>query len=97
MPEPLSPKSGFGMNVAVLPLRARHVLDDVLEPQELIGGEHHGREAHVDLALPGGGDLVVLDLDVEAELLQGHAHLGAQVDQRVGRRHREVAALVAGL
>jgi hypothetical protein len=36
MPEPLSPKIGFGMKVAVLPFSPRRVLDDVLELHHVV-------------------------------------------------------------
>ena len=38
-------------------------------------------ELHVDLALPAGGDLVVLRLDGDAALDHRVHHLGAEVDQ----------------
>ena len=37
MPEPLSPKSGFGMNVTVRPFGPRGVLDDVLVVHQVVG------------------------------------------------------------
>jgi hypothetical protein len=97
MPLPLSPKSGLGMKVTVLPLRNRHVLDNVLEPLQ---GVAHGKqriEAHVDFALAAGGDFVVGGLDTHADALQHLHHFVTQVDQRVGRRAGEVAFLVARL
>ena len=48
---------------------------------------------HVDLGLAGGGHLVVLDLDLDAEALHGEDHLGPQVLEVVGRRDREVPLL----
>ena len=42
-------------------------------------------EAHVDLGLAGGGHLVVLDLDLDAETLHGEDHLGTQVLEVVRR------------
>ena len=61
MPEPLSPKSGFGMNVAVLPCWRATFLTMYLY-HDLVG--HLQRlEPHVDLALAAGRDLVVVDLD----------------------------------
>ena len=58
---------------------------------------HQRREAHVDLTLAGGGHLVVLRLDQDADALQRHHHLAAQILLAVGRRNREVAFLVARL
>ena len=60
-------KSGFGMNVADLPRCRADVLDDVLVEHELVGHRQHGVEAHVDLGLAGGADLVVLHLDLDAD------------------------------
>ena len=97
MPEPLSWNTGLGMNVAVLPALPGHVLHDVLEEHELVGHARQRVEAHVDLGLAGGADLVVLDLDLDAHPLEGEHHLGAQVLVVVHRRDREVALLVADL
>ncbi len=54
-------------------------------------------EARADLALAAGGDLVVVQLDVDADLHEVARHLRAQVLVVVHRRHREVALLGAGL
>ena len=67
MPEPLSPNSGFGMNVAVLPRGPRGVLDDVLEQHQLVGCVQQRVELVVDLGLAGGADLVVRALDLDAD------------------------------
>ena len=75
----------------------RGVLDDVLVLHHPVGHLHHGGEAHVDLALSAGGHLVVLGFDRHADLLHDQHHLAAQVLLRIGRRHRKVALLVAGL
>ena len=75
MPEPLSPKIGFGMNVAVLPCRAGDVLDDVLVGHDLVGHPRQRLEAQVDLALAAGGDLVVVELARDAEPLERQHHL----------------------
>ncbi len=77
--------------------RPGHVLDDVLVEHHLVGHGQQGVELHVDLGLAGRGDLVVLDLDLDAHRLQLAHHLGAQVLEVVGGRDREVALLVAGL
>ena len=97
MPEPLSPKSGFGMNVAVLPCLRATFLTMYLYHISLSAIVTRRVEPHVDLALTAGRDLVVVDLDLDADRLQRQHHLGAEVVQRVGRRHREVAVLVRGL
>ena len=74
-----------------------HVLDDVLVLQHLVGHGRQGGEAHVDLRLPGGSHLVVMDLADDAAGLQRLDHLGTDVLQAVHGRHREVAFLVPGL
>ena len=77
--------------------RVGDVLDDVLVEHELVGHAQQRVEAHVDLGLAGGADLVVLDLDLDAEPLHREDHLGAQVLVLVHRRDREVALLVPDL
>ena len=59
--------------------RPRHVLDDVLVEHELVGHRQQRVEAHVDLGLAGGADLVVLHLDLDADALERQDHLGAEV------------------
>ena len=49
-----------------LAVLAGDVLDDVLEPHELVGHREQPIELHADLALTAGGDLVVADLDLDA-------------------------------
>ena len=73
------------------------VLHDVLVEHQLVGHAGQLVEAHVDLGLACGADLVVLDLDLDAHLLEGEHHLGPQVLEVVGRREGEVALLVADL
>ncbi len=57
----------------------RGVADDVLVHHQLVGHPRQGREAHVDLALAGGGDLVMVVLAHDAELLEDQHHLGAEL------------------
>ena len=78
-PEPLSPKIGFGMNVTLLPARARDVLDDVLVGHDLVGHARQRLVAEVDLALAAGRDLVVVELARDPEPLECQHHLRAQV------------------
>ncbi len=80
-----------GRHIAVL---GGYVLDDVLVDHHLVAHLREGVEAHVDLGLTRGADLVVLHLDVHAGLDQLEHDLGPQVLELVGRRHREVALLV---
>ena len=67
MPEPLSPKSGLGMKVTVLPCRRATFLTMYLNHISLSAMLQQRVEAHVDLGLAGGGDLVVLALDLDAD------------------------------
>ena len=62
MPEPLSPNSGFGMNVTDSAVLPRGVLDDALEQLDVIGRVQQRVELVVDLGLTGGADLVVAAL-----------------------------------
>ena len=96
-PLPLSMNSGFGMNVTVLPLCVRGVLDDVLVLQHVVRGLQQRVVAHVDLGLTGRADLVVMHLDLDADLLEVQDHLAAQVLVLVHRRDGEVPLLVARL
>ena len=78
-------------------LRAATFLTTYLYISTLSAIFDQGVEPHVDFALPAGGHFVVLGLDVEPALDHGQHHLGADVHHLVGRRHREVAFLVAEL
>ena len=73
----------------------RHVADDVLVQHHVVGRLHQRVEALIDLALAGGGDFVVVALDVEAALDHGLDHFGAQILIVIGGRNREIAFLVA--
>ena len=84
---------GLGHEGGRLAVRGRGVVDDVLQDLQPVAALDQRREAGADLALPGGGDLVVVHLDLDAHLLEREAHRGADVLQRVDRGHREVAAL----
>ena len=63
----------------------------------LVGHLHQVLEAQVDFALAGGGHFVVLGFDVDAAIDHGLHHLVADVHHLVGRRHGEIAFLVAEL
>ena len=75
----------------------RDVLDDVFVPGQPVGHFGQRLEAHVDFGLAGGGDFVMLFLDADADALHLEHHLGADVLQAVGGRHRKVAFLVLDL
>ncbi len=71
------------------------VLDDVLVEEHLIRHPRQALEAQVDLALPCRPDLVVVELALNAEPLEREHHARAEIAQRVVRRRREVALLLA--
>ena len=73
---------------------AGHILHHVLVELHLVGHRQHLVEHHVDLGLPGGAHLVVLNLDGDAHRLEGHHHLRAEVLERVHGGQREIPALV---
>ena len=73
------------------------VLDDVLVLEDVVRGLEQRVEPHVDLGLAGRADLVVMHLDLDADLLEVEHHLRAQVLVLVHRRDGEVALLVAWL
>jgi hypothetical protein len=84
MPEPLSPKIGFGMNVASCRARPGDVLDDVLELHQVVGGVLAACRTVVDLGLAGGADLVVAALDGRCRRDRAlQDHLVAQVGEVV--------------
>src|SRR5919197_5638165 len=72
---------------------AGDVLDDVLLQLRLVGDPQQRVEPDVDLCLSGRTDLVVLELAVDAHLLQRDDHARPQVAVSVHRRGREVALL----
>ncbi len=83
-----------GGHFAVL---ARDVLAEVFVEHHVVGHAGERRETHVDLILPGGGDLVVVHFHLDAGLHHRQHDPRADVLQRVMRRHREVAFLVTRL
>ncbi len=74
-----------------VPVLVADVLDDVLVDEDLVRHVHERVEAHVDLGLTGGADLVVMHLDRDARIYEREHDLAAQVLQLVDRRRREVA------
>ena len=79
-----------------LAVTLRDVLADVLVPHELIGHLQQRGVVHVDLALPGGGHLVMVRFDDDADLAHLVDHLPAEIVVGVGRADRKVPALEAG-
>ncbi len=79
----------------------RDVVHTVLEDLHLIGLADQRIEGHADLALPGGGHLMVVHLGAQPHRLHGRAHRHAQVVQRIDRRNGEITPLhpraVAGI
>ena len=97
MPEPLSPKSGLGMNVAVLPLRRATLrmmyLASITWSALSTSGSGIRSISHWPPVATSWKWAAVRDAAF------GHAlgHLGAEVDQAVGRRAGEVAQARARL
>ena len=73
------------------------VLADVFVPHELIGHLEQRLELHVDFALSGRRDFVVVRFDDDADFAHLVHHLAAKIVVGVGRTHREVAAFEARL
>ena len=94
MPEPLSPKIGFGMKQCGLAVDLRHHVDHVFVDLHGVGHLHQRAELDAELVLRGA-HLVVMLLGDDAHVGHHRQHLGAEVLRRVDRRHREVAALGA--
>ena len=91
------PEQRFGHESGDHIVLAGDVFNDVLVPHDLVGHAQQGIVLHVDLALAGGGDLVVVDLDGNADFYHLQDHLAADVLEGVMRWYREVAFLEAGL
>ena len=70
MPEPLSSKIGFGMNVTLLPAAHATFLSTYLNVMQLVGHGEERVEADADLALAAGGHLVVVQLGLDADLVE---------------------------
>ena len=73
----------------------RDVADHVLVQHHVVGRFDQRVEALIDFALAGGGDFVVVALDIEADLDHRLDHFGAQVLIMIGGRHGEISFLVA--
>ena len=92
-PRAVVAEEGLGHEGDDLAVFLRGVLRHVFVLQDVVRHRQERVEAHVDLGLPGGRDLVVLDLDGDADRFQGEHHVAADVLQRIGGRHREIAFL----
>src|SRR5690606_26512650 len=87
---------GLGHEGGGLAVGVGHVVDAVLEDLDFVRLLHQGVELDTDFALASVGHFVVVYLDVEAHLLHGATHGGAQVVEGVDRRDGEVATLDPG-
>ena len=97
IPEPLSPLKRLGHEGYSLTVAVGNVLDDILEPLQLVSHVNQGGETHVDFSLTTSSNLVMLALDADSNLLKFKNHLITQVILRVNRRTGEVAFLVTRL
>src|SRR5690606_3318415 len=87
---------GLGHEGGGLAVGVGHVVDAVLEDLDFVRLLHPGVELDTDFALASVGHFVVVYLDVEAHLLHGATHGGAQVVEGVDRRDGGVATLDPG-
>ena len=74
-----------------------HVANDVLGEHDLVGALDQRLRDEVDLALAAGGDLVKVGRRGDAAFGHALGHLGAEVDQAVGRRTGKIAQARARL
>jgi len=82
------------MKVTVLPCFLADVLDHVLVNHHGVSALDKGVETVINFGLPRRGDLVVMALDLDAQLLHDQTHLGADVLLGVPRRNGEIALFV---
>src|SRR6185437_3206117 len=82
-----------GRGLAVARCDVQHAVFENLHRVALL---HEAAGADPDLCLAARRDLVMVDLDLEAHLLERETHCRADVLERIDRRHREVAALQSG-
>src|SRR5258706_317236 len=73
-----------------LAVAPRRVLHDVFEPEQLVRHLDQAVVLHVDLALAGGRDFVVRDLDGDAEALHRLYDFRAQILLRIVGREGEI-------
>ena len=84
MPEPLSWKIGLGMKVTVLPYFFAVFLVQYLYQSTLSAIFVRVSKRMSISVWPAGGDLVVVDLDLDAHALEVQHHLRAEVLVMVG-------------
>ena len=90
-------KNRFGHQRDRLVVPPRHLFDDVFVFEQVVPHLQQGIEPHVDLGLSRRPDLVMLHLDLHADLFEREQHLRADVLELVHRRNREVALFEARL
>src|SRR5215469_17613015 len=74
-----------------------HVLGDVFEPHQVIGGSDQRVVTKINFCLTSSGYLVMLPFDLDAYVGHHPAHLCSYVLEAVGRLDREIALLVSRL
>ena len=89
-------EDGLGHEGCYFIMLAADVLDDVFEPHHLVAHLEQVLVFHIDFALPGGGNLVVVDFDLKSGSLHGFNDLGPEVLQGIVGRNGEIAFLVPG-
>ncbi len=87
----------FGHERDRLAMFGRHVFDDVLVQAHAVGDGHQIVKTQVDFRLAGGGDFVMLRLDIESTVDHRHHHLVAQIHQLIGGGDGKVAFLMPQL
>ena len=87
----------LGHECGCLAVPSRDVLAHVFVDHDVVCHTRERSETHVDLVLSRGRHLMVMHFDLDAGLHQRQYDLRADVLQRVVRRNREVALLVARL
>ena len=73
------------------------VLHHVFVHHQIVGHAGKRREAHVDLVLAAGRDLMVMGFDRNPQLFHGQHHFGAEGLHAVGRGHGKISLLRARL
>ena len=90
MPLPFCPNTGFGMNDAIKPELARHLLHHEAERRDVVGRAQCVGITEVDLVL-AVRDLVMRRLHLETQLLERIHDRASRILAQVHRREVEVA------